>query len=317
MAMAASGLNVEPEIVCEGLDFPEGPIALRDGSVLAVEIAAGLLVRISPSGRKTVVADLGGGPNGAAIGPDGAVYVCNNGGFQWHRETGMVRVIGTPANYSGGRIERVDLRTGRFERLYDSCGWRPLNGTNDLVFDRHGGFYFTDHGKIRERSVDRGAVYYAKADGSSIREVIFPISLPNGVTLSPREDILYVTETETARLWSYRILSPGEVEIMPYPSQNGGRILYGAGGFQRCDSMKVDAAGRVVIATLQHGGITTVSPEDGFAEHVPMPDRHSTNLCFGGPELRTLYVTLSSTGRLARIAWPRPGHPLNFVDLAE
>jgi gluconolactonase len=316
MATTRGGLNIEPEIVCEGLGFPEGPVALRDGSVLLVEIAEGLLVRISAKGEKSVVASLGGGPNGAAIGPDGAVYVCNNGGLAFHREPGVTRVIGTPADYSGGRIERVDLATGRFERLYDACDGVPLNGPNDLVFDRHGGFYFTDHGKVRETSIDRGRIYYAKADGSMIRRVIFPISMPNGIALSPDEDTLYVAETETARLWSFRILSPGEVDLLPFPSPNGGRIVYGAGGFQRFDSMKVEAGGRVCVATLQIGGITTISPADGFAEHTPMPDRNTTNLCFGGPDLRTVYVTLSHSGRLARARWPRAGHPLNFVDRA-
>ncbi len=316
MAMTRSGLNVEPEIVCEGLGFPEGPVALNDGSVLLVEIAEGLLVRISPQGGKAMVAKLGGGPNGAAIGPDGAVYVCNNGGLAFHREPGVTRVIGTPSDYSGGRIERVDLATGRFERLYDSCDGVPLNGPNDLVFDRHGGFYFTDHGKVRETSVDRGRIYYATADGSMIRRVIFPISMPNGIALSPDEGTLYVAETETARLWSFRILSPGEVELLPFPSPNGGRIVYGAGGFQRFDSMKVETGGRICVATLQIGGITTISPADGFAEHTPMPDRNTTNLCFGGPDLRTVYATLSHSGRLARARWPRAGHPLNFVDRA-
>jgi gluconolactonase len=64
-----------------GLLFPEGPVALDDGSVLLVEIARGTLSRVTTDGRVQVVADLGGGPNGAAIGPDGAVYICNNGGF--------------------------------------------------------------------------------------------------------------------------------------------------------------------------------------------------------------------------------------------
>ena len=142
-----NGTPVTFEVVCEGLQFPEGPIALPDGSLIIVEIARGTLTRIAPDGKASVAADIGAGPNGAAIGPDGAVYICNNGGFVWHREPGITRVIGTPQDYSGGRIERVDLRTGKFERLYDRCGEHKLNGPNDLVFDRHGGFYFTDHGK--------------------------------------------------------------------------------------------------------------------------------------------------------------------------
>jgi gluconolactonase len=316
MSLDAAGLRGPLEVVCEGLGFPEGPIALPDGSVLLVEIARGVLINVSPAGRRTVVADLGGGPNGAALGPDGAVYVCNNGGFTWHIEPGLIRVSGTPANHAGGWIDRVDLATGRSEVLYRQCDGRNLRGPNDLVFDRQGGFYFTDHGKIRARDLDRGAVYYATADGNRIEEVIFPISLPNGIALSPDESVLYVTETETARLWRYRLLAPGRPQILPYPSQNGGEIVFGAGGFQRFDGMKVEADGRVSVATLQNGGITTVDPQDGFATHVPMPDRHTTNLCFAGPDLTTLYVTLSSTGRLVRLNWPRPGHPLNFVERA-
>jgi gluconolactonase len=306
----------ELEIVCEGLGFPEGPIVLPDGSVLIVEIAEGRLDRVSPSGEVTVVAELGDGPNGAAIGPDGSVYVCNNGGFKWQREPGITRVIGQADDYAGGRIERVDLRTGDFEVVFESCDGLPLRGPNDIVFDRHGGFYFTDHGKKRKRDMDLGAVYYALADGSRIREVIFPISMPNGIGLSPDEKTLYVTETETGRLWRYPIRSPGDVERLPYPSPNGGSLVYGTDGYQRFDGLKIEQDGRICVATLENGGITTVIPDHGSAEHLPMPDRHTTNLCFGGPDMRTVYVTLSSSGRLARLRWPRPGHPLNFVDCA-
>src|SRR5262245_31041079 len=276
--MLKSGRANAYEFICDGLQFPEGPIELPDGSLLIVEIARGTITRIGTDGKASIACNIGAGSNGAAVGPDGHVYICNNGGFVWHREPGITRVIGTPDDYSGGRIERVDLRTGKFERVYDKCDGRALNGPNDLVFDRHGGFYFTDHGKFYTRHIDRGAVYYAKADGSMIKEVIFPISMPNGIGLSPDESTLYVNETETGRIWGYKILSPGKVEILPYPSPNGGKLVYGAGGFTRFDGLKCEANGRVCIATLQNGGITSVSPDDGFWEHVPLPDRHTTNL---------------------------------------
>lgn len=305
------------EIVCEGLEFPEGPVALTDGSVLVVEIAAGRLTRIAPDGRKSCVAKLGGGPNGAAIGPDGAVYVCNNGGAKVLREGGRIRIVGTPDDYSGGRIERVDLETGAASVLYTACGDVALNGPNDIVFDRHGGFYFTDLGKTRRHDRDRGRVYYALPDGSHIAEIAFPLHTPNGIGLSPREDVLYVSETETARLWQYRILSPGRVETLPHPSPNGGSLVYAAGGeYQRYDSLKVERDGRVCVATLEIGGITTVLPAERTAATFPMPDPTTTNLCFAGADLRTVFVTLSSTGRLARMRWPRPGLRLNFSDLA-
>lgn len=111
--------------LASGLQFPEGPIAMREGSVLLVEIARGTLSRVAPDGRIHVVAQLGGGPNGAAIGPDGAVYVCNNGGFAWHTEAdGCFRPIGQASDYSGGRIERVNL-THRQVRASLRHGGRP------------------------------------------------------------------------------------------------------------------------------------------------------------------------------------------------
>jgi gluconolactonase len=303
------------EIVCDGLDFPEGPVALADGSLLVVEIGARCLTRISPSGEKTRIVTLGGGPNGAAFGPDGALYICNNGGAKLVRQPGMNRVIGQADDYSGGRIERIDLRTGAVTTLYTMCGTFALKGPNDLVFDRHGGFYFTDLGKSRARERDRGGVYYALPDGSSIREIAYPLHTPNGIGLSPDESMLYVAETETGRLWRYRILAPGELELLPFPSPNGGTLVHGAGGYQRFDSLKVEADGRVCIATLSNGGITVVSP-DGAAEHIALPDNLTTNLCFAGPDLRTVYVTLSATGRLGRLRWARPGLKLNFSDRA-
>src|SRR5947199_171133 len=171
--------------VTSGLQFPEGPVALADGSVLVVAIKRGTLTRVAPDGGQTVVALTGGGPNGAAIGPDGGVYVCNNGGFEWHELGGLLVPGNQPRDYSGGRIQRVDLATGRVEDLYTACDGRALRGPNDIVFDASGGFWFTDHGKMRERDRDRTGVFYARADGSLIREAIFPLDAPNGIGLSP------------------------------------------------------------------------------------------------------------------------------------
>ncbi|HCX69570.1 MAG TPA: gluconolaconase, partial [Rhodobiaceae bacterium] len=136
-----------------------------------------------------------GGPNGAAIGPDGACYVCNDGGFEFHEVDGALVPGDAPADYSGGRIERVDLKTGEFKVLYKECNGIPLNGPNDIVFDSQGGFWFTDLGKGRGRTQDRGGLYYAKIDGSMIKEVVFPITTPNGVGLSPDEKTVYVSDT--------------------------------------------------------------------------------------------------------------------------
>jgi gluconolactonase len=303
--------------IATGLRFPEGPVAMRDGSVLLVEIEGGTLTRISPGGRVERIATLGGGPNGAAIGPDGKVYVCNNGGMHFSSADDGTRRPGyQPADYSGGRIERVDLATGRVERLFGEVAGVPLRGPNDIVFDAHGGFDFTDLGKVREQDLDRGGVFYAPAGGGAPVAVAHPAMTPNGVGLSPDGTTLYYAETEGARLWAFDVTAPGVVRRDPWPSPHGGRLVVAAPGghYQRFDSIALDALGNVYIGTLLHGGITVVSPDGRVCRHIPLPDRYPTNLCFGGPDLRTLYVTMSGGGRLIAIDdWPVPGLALNYA----
>jgi len=296
--------------LASGLQFPEGPVALADGSVMLVEIKRGTLTRIAPDGQKSVVAKTGGGPNGAAVGPDGKMYVCNNGGFEWH-EIGPLLLPGNqPADYTGGSIQRVDLATGAVETLYTACGPNPLRGPNDLVFDETGGFWFSDHGKTRPRDRDRGGLYYARPDGKTIREVVHPLDAPNGVGLSPDGKRVYVAETHTGRVFYWELKGPGE--IAPHSSPNQGHLLAGLPGLQLLDSLAVDSAGNVCVATIVNGGITVISPDGAKIEHVPLPDPLTTNICFGGPDLRTAYVTLSATGKLVSFAWPRPGLRLAF-----
>jgi gluconolactonase len=179
------------------------------------------------------------------------------------------------------------------------------------VFDAHGGFYFTDLGKSRPRDMDRGAVYYAKADGSLIKPIAFPSITPNGCGLSPDGRTLYFAETESGRLWAMDILEPGVVKRETWPSVSGARFLGCPGGYQRFDSLAVDSAGNICVATLINGGITVFSPDGRSVRHVPMPDPLTTNICFGGPDLRTAYVTLSGSGRLVAFEWERPGLRLN------
>ena len=302
--------------ITTGLRFPEGPVAMPDGSVVLVEIERRCLTRVLPDGRKEVVATPGGGPNGVAIGPDGKCYICNNGGFEFVQSAPGLRPVVQAWDYSGGRIERIDLQTGAVEVLYRGTPEVQLRGPNDIVFDAQGGFYFTDLGKRRQRDLDYGAVFYAKADGSLLREVAFPMVTPNGIGLSPDGNTLYVAETEAARLWAFDIVEPGVLARQPWPSPHGGRLVAQPGGaYQRFDSLAVEANGNICVATLAHGGITIISPDGSSIEHIPMPDMHTTNICFGGKDLRTAYVTLSGSGRLVTLPWPRPGLPLNYLNV--
>lgn len=304
----------ELEEVASGLVFPEGPIAMPDGTVILVEMFGPRLSRVHPDGRVETIAEVHGGPNGAAVGPDGAVYVANNGARFTKMELDGLTFPGptTEGKYIGGRISRVDIDSGEVTDLYTECDGIKLVAPNDLVFDDQGGFYFSDHGMTDGRMAHLTGIFYAKADGSSIKEVVFPAHEPNGIGLSPDGATLYWAETWTGRVMRRRITGPGEVEEVDLVDT--WQCLYGFPGFQLLDSLAVDGDGNVCVATLVNGGVTTISPEGELVDFVPTGDILTTNICFGGPDLRTAYITLSGTGRLLKMQWPRPGAKLNYLN---
>jgi gluconolactonase len=301
---------MDMELVCEGLEFPEGPIAMADGSVILTEIKAQRISRVTPDGRRETVVETGGGPNGAAIGPDGALWITNNGGsFVWLDNGGLTIPGPTPPTHTGGMIQRYDFKSGKLETVYDACDGKGLVGPNDLVFDKQGGFWFTDHGCSTPDGRKSGAIYYAKADGGHIRQHRGHMISPNGIGLSPDETVLYVADTQLGRLWAYDLTGPGE--MAPNPGFAPGRVICNLPGYQLLDSLAVEAGGKVCVATIINGGITAFDP-DGSVEHYPVPDLITTNICFGGDDMRTAWITASATGKLYRVRWPRPGLKLNF-----
>jgi gluconolactonase len=281
---------------------------MPDGSIVLVEVKRGTISRVNPTnGVIDVVARPGGGPNGAAVGPDGALYVCNNGGFTWSEARGLTVPGLVPEDYSSGRIERIDMDSGEVEVLYAEVDGEPLKGPNDIMFDSSGGFWFTDHGKTRARTRDRGGLYYGRCDGSLVREVAFPLDGPNGVGLSPEEDRVYVAETHQGSIFYWDLSGPGELAGSPH-----GRFLARPAGRKLFDSLAMDAHGNVSVATIQTAGISTFTPNGEELEFFSVDDPICTNICFGGDDMKTAYITLSGTGKLVRAEWPRPGLKLPF-----
>lgn len=302
--------------VAKGLRFPEGPVAMPDGSFLTGGMEPRCITRVAADGRLSKVADIAGAPNGLAMGPDGKCYVANNGGTAFVTTAdGLINVapVSRPPDYKSGSIDRVDLATGRVERLYDQTDQSPLSAPNDLIFDRSGGFWFTDSGKGRERDSIRGKLCYAKADGSACIERAFPMLMPNGIGLSADESRLYVAETATARIWAFDLDGPGSIRRSSFPSHHGGTLLFTSTRYCGFDSLAIDSAGNICVGAIFDGSLMGISPEGSLLERISMPDPFPTNICFGGPELRTAYITLASTGKLVSLQWPRPGLALNFL----
>jgi gluconolactonase len=275
------------EVIAESLAFPEGPVPLADGSVIVVESYGGRLTRCW-NGRKETVCEVGDGPNGAAVGPDGALYVCNNGGVgpdYWARKDRV------------GRIERVDLATGRFERLYEACDGEPLSAPNDLVFDCDGLLWFTDFGQLEPKGKRFGGLYCARADGSTITRVRDRATSYNGIGLAPDMRAVYVADTLEARVYAF------ERKVV----QQSPRLIATVPGQIRLDSLAITAAGNICVATIgKQGAISTVTP-GGQVSSMGTDDRITTNIAFGGPDLRDAWITYSMKGQLVKTRWPEAG----------
>ena len=275
-------------LVADGLLFPEGPAFDRRGNLYVAEIQGGQVSRIAPDGSVSVFARPGGGPNGANFGPDGNLYVCNNGGFP---QEGVERI---------GRVERI-TPSGEVAVLISEIDGEPLASPNDLGFDEHGNFYFTDPvwGNPELTSSPPGHVCFSDLNGKA-RRLHTGFQFPNGVGVSPDGRTLVVCESITARLHAFDILEPG---VLSEPREFGDT---GLGSIP--DGLAFDEAGNVLVCGHRTGKIHVFGPQGGpRLTTLEFEDPELTNVCFGGPEFRTLYVTESGKGRVVSVDWERPG----------
>ena len=132
---------------------------------------------------------------------------------------------------------------------------------------------------------------------------------PNGIGLSPDEMVVYVADTQLGRLWALDVGEPGKLTAQV--GFGPGRVVCNLPDYQLLDSLAVEAGGKVCVATIINGGITAFDP-DGSIEHFAFPDFLTTNICFGGADMRTAYITLSDSGRLGTMQWSSPGLKLNY-----
>lgn len=294
-----------PRMVAAGLAFPEGVVTTRDGGLVFVEIAKARVMRMSPGGTLAVIAGTGGGPNGATVGADGALYIANNGGLSFTRTGGRWMITGVPADYAGGSIQRVDPASGAVTTLYTTVGGNRLCGPNDILCDAWGGLWFTDTGKIYSRRRDQGGLYWARPDGGEIREIAYPLLTPNGIALSPDRRRLYVALSDKRQIISYRLIGPGEVE-----TANGrpvATVVASVGGDLSFDNIAVEQSGNIVTTGVRAGVLLTITPAGNVIATTRLPDPIVTAIAFGGTDMRTLYATLSSSGQIVALRWPRPG----------
>jgi gluconolactonase len=286
-------------IVAEGLHFPEGPVVMKDGSVLFVQIEAKQVSRLTPDGKVEMLAQLDGGPNSLCVGPDGAIYIANNGGrFSFTVRAGFNSPGAPPPGFAGGgKIQRLDLKTRAVTTVYDSLDGHPLTAPDDLIFDKKGGLWITELG-LRPGT---GAIYYAPKVGQPLTVARPGMSGPNGIGISPDGKLLHISMG--TNLLAFDIDGPGKLSTRTYPDGVQGPLHESSGA----DSLKLQADGKVCVCSLFRPGGITVIDRAGMAEFLGFPDRFVCNLAFGGKDMRDCWLMLSGLGKIAKVRWPAPG----------
>ncbi|HSE78315.1 MAG TPA: SMP-30/gluconolactonase/LRE family protein [Alphaproteobacteria bacterium] len=259
--------------------FLEGPSFDRDGNLWVVDVPFGRVFRIAPSGKWTLVAEYDGWPNGLKIHRDGRVFL---------------------ADYKNG-LMIVDPATGRIAPVLEAQWSESFKGLNDLIFAANGDLYFTDQGQTGWHDPS-GRVYRLSSAGRLDR-LMATIPSPNGIALNLAETQIYVAVTRDNSVWRLPLMLDGSVS-------KAGAWIRLSGGHAGPDGMALDGEGGLIVCQLGIGvwrfdalGRPTHLVELGA-------EAYGTNVAFGGPERRTLFITESEQGVILMAEMPAPGRRL-------
>jgi gluconolactonase len=288
----------QPEIAAT-VAFTEGPTVDRDGSVYFTELVFQRIMKLDAKGVLTVFRENSNNANGLLIDPQGRLIACEGAG-----STRM----GVPQKFKP-QVTRTDLETGKIEILADNYQGKPFIGPNDVTIDSKGRLYFTD--------LPGGAVYRLDAPGR-VSKILAPpdIQRPNGLQVSPDDRTLYVIEANQAEGGARMIRA---FDLSPEGTASGMRVHYNFYPGRSADGMSIDTQGNLYASagmgqlrgtseTLDtKTGIHVIAPDGKLVKFIPIAEDYITNNAFGGPDMRTLYVTAGKT--LYRLRTEIPGLP--------
>jgi gluconolactonase len=295
---AAPAAAQEPEVATT-VAFTEGPTADRDGNVYFTEIITQRIMRLGADGVLTTYRERSNAANGLLIDPQGRLIACEGAAF----ERPGVKVSGIP------RVTRTDLTTGQVEVLADAYEGQPLVGPNDVTIDGQGRLYFTE--------LNGAAVYRIDGPGKIVRILAAPdIQRPNGIQISPDDRTLYLVEANGAA-GGARLIR--RYDLQPDGTVRNMRVHYDFSPGRSADGMSIDSQGNLYAAAGMNQlrgtaetlatktGVYVISPQGKLLKFIPIAEDYITNNAFGGPDMRTLYVTAGKT--LYQLRTDVPGLP--------
>lgn len=302
-AAAESGLRA-----ATSLAFTEGPAVDADGSVYFSDIENNRILRLAPDGRRSVFREPSHRTNGQTFDPQGRLYHCEGAEF---------------GPDGGRRVTRTNLKTGAYEVLAERYEGRRFNSPNDICTDARGRVYFTDprYGDRSDMEMDIEGVYRIDPDGTVERILQQPaVQRPNGLAVTQDGRTLYVVDScptvgGNRKIWCFELDDHGR----PADQRQVFDFAPGRGG----DGMRLDQEGTLYVAAgiLQPRGehetadvppgIYLITPNGELRGRIPVTEDVLTNLAFGGPDGRTLYITAGKTLFVTRadipgqVSWPR------------
>jgi len=283
-AWPAAGQQVE---VATTVAFTEGPAADRDGNVYFTDIINQRIMKLSADGVLTIYREKSNVANGLLIDPQGRLIACEGAPF----ERPGAKLTGKP------QVTRTDLKTGTTEVLADSYEGKPLIGPNDVTIDGKGRLYFTE--------LNGAAVYRIDAPGKLVRILGAPdIQRPNGIQVSPDDRTLYLVESNQAQ-GGARLIR--RYDLQPDGTVRNMRVHYDFAPGRSADGMSIDTQGNLYASAGMNQlrgsaetldtktGVYVISPEGKLVRFIPIPEDFITNNAFGGPDMKSLYVTAGKT----------------------
>jgi len=276
----------QPEIAI-AVAFTEGPTVDRDGSVYFTEMVTQRIMKLSTKGVLTTFRENSNGANGLLIDPQGRLIACEGAESQ---RTGVL-IKNKP------QVTRTDLQTGKMEVLADNYQGKPFVGPNDVTIDGKGRLYFTD--------LTGGAVYRIDGPGQLTRILTTPdIQRPNGIQVSPDDKQLYLIEANGAAGGARMIRA---YDLRPDGTVGNMRVHYNFSPGRSADGMSIDTQGNLYASAGMNQlrgtsetldtktGVYVISPQGKLLKFIPIPEDFITNNAFGGPDMKTLYVTAGKT----------------------